>query len=424
MEKKVFKGTLKEAYEQRNKLATDLKAFREELKGGTIDQEKSRQIDAMLDEHTDLHETIETMERLERTNFEQAKQEIDKKVDKEEKKEERNAEKAFENFLRYGAIDPLDRDLMSELSAKGANIMGNVRASTDPQGTAVAVGGYMIPKGFQAQLDQAMLPYFVQYDACTVLPTSTGNELHWPTVNDTANKGHLLTEHSQDVVYKVDFSEVIFYAFMFTSYIVKVSLQLLQDSAIPVEPVLSNLLGERLGRVLADYFTTGTGSTTQPDGIVHAATASGVTSVSASAITRDNILDLIYSVYDNYRSAPGAALIMHDTTLKAIAKLTIGTNDDRPLWQPSIITGQPDTIEGKRFYINNSMDEIGAGKYSIIFGDLKKFVIRRVLGTTLFVYREKYMDYLQVGFQAYCRWDSRLLDAGTHPIKKLLHANT
>jgi HK97 family phage major capsid protein len=116
--------------------------------------------------------------------------------------------------------------------------------------------------------------------------------------------------------------------------------------------------------------------------------------------------------------------MMHDTTLKAIAKLDIGTNDARPLWQPSMITGQPDTIEGKRFFINMAMEEIGASNEIMIFGDLIKFVIRKVLGTTLFVYREKYMDYLQVGFQAYSRWDSRLLDAGTYPIKVLVHSAT
>jgi len=350
------------------------------------------------------------LDRLEKANFDEAKSTVEHK--EPEKKQGRSIEQAFERYIRFGVIDPEDMPTMAQL-----------RAATDPQGTTDGVGGYLIPTGFQAQLEEAMKPYFTQYEACTVLPTASGNDLHWPTVNDTSNAGHLLTEHSQDTVLKVDFSEVIFYAYMFTSYIVKVSLQLLQDSAIPVEPVLSNLLGVRLGRILSTYFTTGTGSS-EPHGIVTAATASGVTSVAAGAITRDNILDLLYSVNSDYRSAPGAAFMMHDTTLKAIAKLTIGTSDDRPLWQPSIITGQPDTIEGKRFYINNSMAELGVSTASMIFGDLKKFQIRKVLGTTLFVYREKYMDYLQVGFQAYSRWDSRLLDAGTHPIKKLVHAAT
>jgi len=113
--------------------------------------------------------------------------------------------------------------------------------------------------------------------------------------------------------------------------------------------------------------------------------------------------------------------MFNDATFKAIAKLTFGTSDDRPLWQPSIVGGQPDTIEGKKYFINDAMADIGASAISMLFGDLQKFVIRRVLGTQFYVYREKYMDYLQLGFQAYSRWDSRMLDAGTHPIKVLTH---
>ena len=416
-------GTLKESYERRNSVAASLKSLREELRDGkkTLDKDESAKLDLMLDEHTRLNEQIQRLEALEKAQAEQLKQFEEKQP--EIKKEKRVVDEVFWDFIRTGKIAPEEREIMAELASKGQNVMGNFRAVTDPQTTTDAYGGYLIPTGFQAQLDQAMLSYFTGLDAFTVLPTSMGNDFHWPTVNDTSIKGHLLTESSQDTVYQVTFSEVVFYAYMFTSYIVKTSLQLLQDSALPLESILAKLLGERLGRILADYTTTGTGSS-QPHGVVTASTSSAASSVSASAITRNNILDLIYSVDPAYRSAPGAALMLHDSTLKAIAKLTIGTADDRPLWQPSIITGQPDTIEGKRFYINQSMDEIGAGKKTILFGDLQKFVVRRVLGTTLFVYREKYMDYLQIGFQAYSRWDSRLIDAGTHPIKYLLHSNT
>lgn len=415
-------GTLKAAYEQRNKVAADLKAVRDGFKDKTVEmtEDKMKEVDQMLDEHTELVKHIDLLERIEKANFDAAKEKVDEKV---EEKKKRTEDEIFGTWLRNGSVDPEDRAALADMRARGMALMGNMRATTDPQSTTDAAGGYMIPTGFQAQLDEALKAYFTAYGAFTELPTAMGNDLHWPSVDDTSIKGHLLTENTQDTVSIATFSEVIFYAYMFTSYIVKTSLQLVQDSALPVESILARLLGERLGRILADYFTTGTGSS-QPEGVAYKATDASVSSVSASAITRDNILDLIYSVDPAYRSAPGAALMMHDTTLKAIAKLTIGTSDDRPLWQPSIITGQPDTIEGKRFYINMSMDEIGAGKETVLFGDLKKFVIRRVLGTTLFVYREKYMDYLQLGFQAYCRWDSRLLDAGTNPIKKLVHSNT
>ena len=416
-------GTLKESYEQRNEVNKLLKDFQQDVSEKKVDVSdpvKAKELDVLLDENKELNEHIQRLEDLEAV----AKRQINQIApDEPEKKENRTAEQAFGNWLRNGYVDPKDAAIMGDLKARAAAMMGSTRAATDPQSTTDAAGGYLIPTGFQAQLDQALLAYFQAYSAFTELPTAMGNDLHWPTVNDTSIKGHLLTENTQDTVQVATFSEVVFYAYMFTSYIVKASLQVVQDSALPLESILANLLGERLGRILADYFTTGTGSS-EPHGIVTAATNASVSSCSASAITRDNILDLIYSVDPAYRSAPGSALMMKDSTLKAIAKLTIGTSDDRPLWQPSIITGQPDTIEGYRYYINQSMAAIGASAKSVVFGDLKKFVIRRVLGTTLFVYREKYMDYLQVGFQAYNRWDSRLLDAGTRPVKYLAHAAT
>lgn len=413
--KKVLPGTLKAAYEERNKLNADLMAWRERVTSGeeTMDNEDMDKLDRMLADRIVIDDHIERLRKLESIQIEKAASVIDEKM-QEEKKPELDVNKTFEKFLRYGERNMTPDEVQLISSQK--------RAVTDPQSTTTTGGGYLIPYGFQAQLEKAMLPYASLFEAGTIQPTGEGNTMYWPTVNDTSIKGHLLSEGSQDTVYNVTFGQVTFYAYMFTSYIVKVPLQLLQDSAIPVEPMLADLLGERLGRILSDYFTTGTGSS-QPQGIVYGATDASVT-CSASAITRDAILDLKHSVNAMYRSAPGAAFMFNDSTFKAIAKLTFGTSDDRPLWQASIASGQPDTIEGKRFYINDSMDDIGASKEPMIFGDLKKFMIRKVLGTILFVYREKYMDYLQIGFQAYNRWDSRILDAGTHPIKKLVQAAT
>lgn len=414
-------GTLKESYELRNKAAADLKAIREAVKNGeTIDEAKSQEIDRLLDEHGELVKHIDLLEKLEKSNFEQVAQQEEKKP---EKKTERTADQAFGDFLRYGNIREEDRSIMVGLQERGAAIMGQSRAATDPQSHTAGAGGYLIPEGFQASIDVALLNYFQQLEAYDTLNTGSGNDIPWPSVNDTSNKGRLLDENAEVLVKNAAFLSRTLKAYMFTSDMVKIPIQLLQDSAIPLESLISNLLAERLGRTLSDYTTTGAG-TTEPEGVVTGATASGQSSVAATAITRDNILDLIYSVDGAYRSRASAALMMHDSTFKAIAKLTIGTSDDRPLWQPSIIAGQPDTIEGKRIYINNSMAEIGAGNVSVLFGDFKKFLVRRVMGTTLFVFREKYMDFLQIAIMAYSRWDSKLIDAGTHPIKKMTHSAT
>ncbi|HOW32783.1 MAG TPA: phage major capsid protein, partial [Bacteroidales bacterium] len=233
------------------------------------------------------------------------------------------------------------------------------------------------------------------------------------------NKGELLAENPESDTSEqgVTFSSKTLKAYTFSSKYVLVSQQLLQDSVINVEEVLRDLLAERLGRILADYFTTGTGSS-QPGGIVYQATDSGVTPATA-AITRANILDLMFSVNSSYRN--NGAFMFNDSTLKTIMKLTFASGDDRPLWQPNIIGSAPDRLEGRPYFINDVMDGVAAGKDSMIFGDLSKFIVRSVRETQLFVFREKFMAKLQIGFLAWNRWDSVLLDAGTHPIKKLHH---
>lgn len=423
MEKKVMPGTLKECNEQLSKVAADLKAMRDGLKEGTVtlDADKNTELDRMLDEHQSLYAHSIRLKSLEDAKFEAAKRAIDEKTQKDPEK--RDANKAFSDFLRTGRIADEDRDIMNDLCGRGMELMG-MKRGTDPQSHTVGEGGYLIPEGFQAEVDKSLLPYFQMLDFCRVLPTNSGNDIPWPTVNDTANKGALLAENAEVVVGDVDFLSTTLKAYKFTSKMVKIPLELLQDSAIPLESLMADLLAERLGRILSDYMTTGTGSS-QPQGIVYAATDASASSVAATALTRDNILDLIYSVNDYYRKSPKAALMMHDTTVKALAKLTFGTADDRPLWNGgNMAQGIPPTIEGYPYIVNNSMDEIGASAESIVFGDFNKFLIRRVVGTTLFVFREKYMDYLQIAIMAYNRWDSRLIDAGTHPIKKLVHAAT
>src|SRR3990167_10031464 len=60
-------------------------------------------------------------------------------------------------------------------------------------------------------------------------------------------------------------------SYLYSSKIVKVSLQLLQDASFDFEGFLSRKLGMRIGRIQNQHFTTGTG-VNQPQGAVTAAT--------------------------------------------------------------------------------------------------------------------------------------------------------
>ena len=80
------------------------------------------------------------------------------------------------------------------------------------------------------------------------------------------------------------------------------------------------MLGERLGRITAEDNTVGDGAA-KPKGIVTAATL-GVTAASATAITADEVLDLIHSVAPAHHI--GSGFILSNGVLLAIRNGTPG----------------------------------------------------------------------------------------------------
>ncbi|MBE3118847.1 MAG: phage major capsid protein [Candidatus Atribacteria bacterium] len=296
-----------------------------------------------------------------------------------------------------------------------------IRAEARAMSTSATAGGDTIPAGFIPNFEIALLAYGGVREAATIIRTATGNALPWPTSNDTSNKGVLLAENSADTEVTITTSAITLNAFKMSSRVVLVSSELLEDSAFNLTSYIGDACGIRIGRICADYYTTGTGST-QPKGIVTAATL-GVTAASATAITFDELYDLEHSVDPAYRVGPGTGWMMHDTVLKAVRKLK-NTTTNEYLWQPNVQLGVPQTLLNYPVTVNQSMaSSIAASAKTLLFGKLSKFLIRDVASLRLKVLTERYAEYDQVGFIAFFRTDSDLLDAGTHPVKYLIQAS-
>lgn len=319
--------------------------------------------------------------------------------------------RAFNAWMRHGmeGLDPEQRQLMV---ARHAQLTPEQRAQT----VTTSGGGYLIPQGFRQVLEDALLQFDgVRGSRATVLRTATGNDLPMPTANDTGNKGEIISINTQHNTQDVAFGQTTLNAYMYSSKIVLVPVQLLQDSAFDLDAWLPMKLGERIGRIQADHHTTGTGSG-QPNGVVTASTA-GKTAASSSAVTHDELLDLKHSVDPAYRQA--AEWMFNDATLLVLKKLK--DDDNRPLWAPGIAVREPDMLDGDPFQVNQSMPSMEASAKSILYGDFSKYMIRDVTDVQLLRLTERYADYLQVGFLAFQRNDADLLDAGTYPIKHLIH---
>jgi HK97 family phage major capsid protein len=96
-------------------------------------------------------------------------------------------------------------------------------------------------------------------------------------------------------------------------------------------------------------------------------------------------------------------------------------SQNRPLWEPSIQVGVPDSLLGYGVVLNNYVPVPAASAKSLLFGDFREaYVIRDVAGFQLLRLEERYADYLQVGFLGFQRSDGTMQN--TSAVKAFQHA--
>ena len=290
------------------------------------------------------------------------------------------------------------------LSAKPMTLRG-----TDPQATTPgAKGGFLVPTELLASAFEKYMLYTANLrNYCKVLRTDGGHEIDIPTVDDTAVKGSIVAENAQKPVSDVTFSQVQLKAYKYTSGIVLVSMELLQDSAISIPELLGELLAARIARIQADHFALGTG-TGQPQGIAVGA-GDGGTTTATGAISVDDLLSLRNKVDLAYRQ--NGAFIMSDATLAAVQKLRYATSGE-----PVFVTDYRDPMAPVRLFghpivIDNSLPAVTtAGGVAAVFGDLSKYIIRDAMGLTLKRSDERYFEFNQSAFLAEMRTDAKVVN--------------
>lgn len=406
---------MKELREQRAKLVTDAQAL---LAQAVVTKADEAKFDAMMAEADAIKANLDRMERAVKAEQElgerQAQRAGREGVSLSTVKDTDEQEARIFHKWMLGGMEALEGDERKFMQARHAPL---IQAAQSTTGSA---GGFMIPQGFSDRLEIALKFYSGMLQNAEVIETDSGNVVPWPTVNDTAQKGALLAENATITAQDATFASINLNAFMYTSKLIAVSLQLMQDSAFSVENLIADIAGERLGRIWNEHFTTGVG-TTQPNGVVTAAASGKVgTTGQTLSVIYDDLVDLVHSVDVAYRA--GAKFMMNDASIKVVRKLKDSTG--LPLWQPSLQAGQPDVLLGYPVVVNNDMAVMAANARSIIFGALNKYKIRRVKGMGLVRLNERYADNLQVGFFAFGRVDGNLIDAGTNPVKYYANSAT
>lgn len=264
-------------------------------------------------------------------------------------------------------------------------------------------GGYLVPDEYERTLVEALDEENIFRKLAHVIHTSSGER----KIPVAASKGTAAWTDEEAAYSESDdsFGQVSIGAHKLTTMI-KVSEELLNDSAFDIPSYIAKEVARRIGEAEEEAFFNGNGKG-KPLGILAAAGGAevGVTAASGTKITADEIIDLFYSLKAPYRR--NAVFIMNDSTVRDIRKLKNATGDY--LWQPSLTADTPDRILNRPVYTSAYMPALEAGKSPMLFGDLKYYWIADREAHSIKRLNELYAATGQVGFIVSHRVDGKLV---------------
>lgn len=283
--------------------------------------------------------------------------------------------------------------------------------------TTGSEGGFTVDSEVATSVLDALKAYGGMRTVSTVIQTSGTGAMSFPTSDGTAEEGEIIAENADATDLDITFGTIGLSVYKFSSKVVAVPFELLQDSNVDIEAFVRNRLSTRLGRITNKMFTIGSG-TAQPNGVITAATI-GVTAANGSsqvtAVTYDSLVNLQHSVDPAYREQGNTRWMFNDATLRELRK--IKDSQGRPIFVPGYESGNPqgapDRLLGAPITINQHMANMAASARSIAFGDFSHYHIRDVMAVEMFRFTDSaYTKKGQVGFLAWMRSGGNLVDVG------------
>ena len=265
-----------------------------------------------------------------------------------------------------------------------------------------ADGGYLVPEEYDSRLIEALEEENIYRKLGHTITTSGERKINIAATKPAAawiDEGEELTWGD------AKFAQINLDAHKL-HVAVKVTEELLYDNAFQLEKYILRQFAKALANAEEDAFLNGTG-VGQPLGLLaeEGGAQIGVTAASATEITADELIDLVYSLKRPYRK--NAKFICNDQTLAAIRKLT--DKNGRYLWQDSVQAGEPGRLLGYEVHTSPYFPVITAGMPAIAFGDYNYYNIGD-RGTRSFAeLKELFAGNGMVGFVAKERVDGKLI---------------
>ena len=312
---------------------------------------------------------------------------------------------------RYDLQQEAYQDAMTRCGINPQNSALALRAGQDKTTTA---GGYTADDAVVIGVEKYLKDYSGILQAAKILNTSHGNDLRVGTIDDTASVASKVAENTATTTEDLTFGSVTFKSTTYRTQIFPISYELIRDSSVGITDLVSEALGTRLGRTLNNTCTLGDGNG-DPHGVV-VASSKGADGAETALIGYPDLVDLYVSVDAAYRSSPSCVWMVSSDAFGEMLKLVDG--NDRPLIQSSAVNSPFDMLLGKRVIVNPDMADVGTGSKSVLFGDMSKFVVRRIDDVSIMVAKERFIESLAVGVFGFASWDSRLVN--TAAVKHLL----
>ena len=220
--------------------------------------------------------------------------------------------------------------------------------------------GYLLPQHLETKLVNAMNAISVLRPLCTEVTTTGESAL--PIVNGHGKAAWVPEGHPIPLV-KDTFDRVNLDSHKLAA-IIRVTNELLKDSAIDIEEYLAAAFADRLAVSEEEAFLAGDG-VDKPLGLIHQAKAGCMTEV-AGSVSIEDVLNLIFSVPEKYRR--NATLLMNDNTLLQLYQQAMEQGKQ-------LLFGNSDTFFGMPIVRCATMPDAQPGSTPILFGDFKQVYI-------------------------------------------------
>lgn len=288
------------------------------------------------------------------------------------------------NRINIGGVakndgDSIEKKAFDSYARRGVERMAAEEAKALSAGTGSA-GGYLAPPEFGAELIKLLRLFSPIRQYAKVVTISAGEVIYPRRTGSTA--ATWVTETGSRTTSGMAFDQVTLTPYELATY-TDVSNQLLEDNAYDLQGELTSDLAESFGIAEGTAFVKGSGSG-QPDGLMtSAAITNAVLTGNASGFPTSNPADVLISVFHTLPAvhAQNGVWLMNRNTLGAIRQFKDGQG--RYLVLDPLSQGAPVTLLGRPIVEAIDMDDIGASKSPILFGDLQGYRIVDRIGLSV-----------------------------------------